>query len=145
MAQEDTASWGSLFRELFHFGIYKRSQGRVARQTTFFALFALAAFGDYRLMALMTSMGQQTPVRLGVGALLLLVAAWVSYRLVNAPKFADFLIAVEAEMSKVSWPTRTELIRSVIVVMITLFALTAILFAYDAIWSGIFRMLGIRS
>ncbi|MFO0900455.1 MAG: preprotein translocase subunit SecE [Pirellulales bacterium] len=144
MAQDNTASWGSVFRELFHFGIYKRSQGKIARQTTAFALFALAAFGDYRLLVLLTSTVEQTWVRLAIGAGVLLAAAWICFRLVNAPKFADFLIAVEAEMSKVSWPSRTELIRSVIVVMITLFALTAILFAYDAIWSGVFRMLGIR-
>ena len=37
---------------------------------------------------------------------------WVAFRLVNMPAFADFLIAVEAEMNKVSWPTRGELFRS---------------------------------
>lgn len=144
MAQDNAASRGSFFRELFQFGIYKRSQGRVARQTTFFALFALVAFGDYRLLLLLTSLGQPAWVRFAAVTAVLLISAWICYRLVNAPRFADFLIAVEAEMSKVSWPTRTELIRSVIVVMITLFALTAILFAYDAIWSGVFRALGIR-
>jgi preprotein translocase subunit SecE len=142
MAQDEAASWG-LIRELFHFGLYKRSQGRIARQTTFFALFGIAAFGAYRLMVLLTAQ-QQTLVRLGVPAAVLGIAAWVCFRLVNTPRFADFLIAVEAEMSKVSWPARTELIRSVIVVMITLFALTAILFGYDALWSGFFRLLGIR-
>ena len=30
----------------------------------------------------------------------------------NMPRFADFLIAVEAEMNKVSWPSKAELIRS---------------------------------
>ena len=29
---------------------------------------------------------------------------WLGYRIVNVPQFADFLIAVEAEMNKVSWP-----------------------------------------
>jgi preprotein translocase subunit SecE len=143
MAQDEAASWG-LFRELFHYGLYKRSQGRIARQTTFFALFGLGAFGAYRLMLLLTAQ-QQAWVRLGAPAVVLGIAAWVSFRLVNTPRFADFLIAVEAEMNKVSWPTRTELIRSVIVVMITLFALTAILFAYDALWSAAFRLLGIRA
>ena len=33
------------------------------------------------------------------------------------PAFADFLIAVEAEMNKVSWPTRTELFRGSMVVI----------------------------
>ena len=55
--------------------------------------------------------------------MLLAACVWVSYRLVNVPGFADFLIAVEAEMNKVSWPTRTELFRSSIVVLIMIFAL----------------------
>ena len=36
--------------------------------------------------------------------LLLVFGVWVSYRLVNVPAFADFLIAVEAEMNKVLGP-----------------------------------------
>jgi hypothetical protein len=43
------------------------------------------------------------------GAGLLLAAGlWSVYRLVNMPRFADFLIAVESEMAKVSWPTGGE-------------------------------------
>ena len=49
------------------------------------------------------------------------------------PSFADFLISVEAEMNKVSWPTRTELIRASIVVILMIFLLAAILFAYDSV------------
>ena len=36
-------------------------------------------------------------------------------------QFADFLIAVEAEMTKVSWPSRGELVRSSIVVILVIF------------------------
>ena len=51
------------------------------------------------------------------------VAGWICYRLVNFPGFADFLIAVEAEMNKVSWPTRTELFRASMVVLFLIFSL----------------------
>jgi preprotein translocase SecE subunit len=76
--------------------------------------------------------------------LLLLAGAWLSYRLVNLPVFADFLIAVEAEMNKVSWPTRPELFRASTVVLILIFSLAMILGAYDFFW-GYFirRILGI--
>jgi preprotein translocase subunit SecE len=50
------------------------------------------------------------------------------------PSFADFLISVEAEMSKVSWPTRGELIRASIVVILMIFFLAAILFGFDLVW-----------
>ena len=66
-------------------------------------------------------------------------AWWVSYRVVNLPSFADFLIAVEAEMNKVSWPTRGELFRASMVVLICIIFLAIILFGYDIFWQMIFR------
>jgi hypothetical protein len=35
----------SLVPELFRFGVYKSSQGRMVRQFTFFAIVVIAAFG----------------------------------------------------------------------------------------------------
>jgi preprotein translocase subunit SecE len=69
----------------------------------------------------------------GLPTVVLFFGIWLGYRLVNLPSFADFLIAVEAEMNKVSWPSRTELIRSSMVVIILMFGLTAVLFSYDLI------------
>ena len=60
----------------------------------------------------------------------------------NMPSFADFLISVEAEMNKVSWPTRTELFRASMVVILVIFVLAAILFVYDVAWRFLLRMLG---
>ena len=57
-----------------------------------------------------------------------------AYRLVNVPAVADFLIAVEAEMNKVSWPTRSELIRASTVVLVMMLALAVILAGYDIFW-----------
>jgi preprotein translocase subunit SecE len=62
---------------------------------------------------------------------------------VNVPGFADFLIAVEAEMNKVSWPTRTELYRSSVVVLVTIFVLAVVLFVFDFFWGWVFKILGI--
>jgi preprotein translocase subunit SecE len=69
----------------------------------------------------------------------------LSYRMVNLPKFADFLIAVEAEMNKVSWPTRGELFRSSVVVIVTIFALAVILYFFDFFWGAFFTFTGILS
>ncbi|MBN2293711.1 MAG: preprotein translocase subunit SecE [Pirellulales bacterium] len=74
---------------------------------------------------------------------LLLLCLWVTYRLVNVPSFADFLIAVEAEMNKVSWPTRQELFRGSAVVLITIILLAALLFAFDMFWNKLFTQMGI--
>jgi preprotein translocase subunit SecE len=72
------------------------------------------------------------------------VGIWFGYRVVNYSAFADFLIAVEAEMNKVSWPTRKELWNASVVVMFVIFAMAAFLFLFDAIWTAIFEAIGIR-
>jgi len=61
----------------------------------------------------------------------LAVGAWAAFRIVNIPRFAEFLISVENEMNKVSWPSRGELYRASLVVIVVIFLLTAILFTYD--------------
>jgi preprotein translocase subunit SecE len=89
----------------------------------------------------MTTMGPQWS--LTVPGALMIVGIWVAYRLVNLPTFADFLIAVEAEMNKVSWPTRSELYRSSAVVLVTVFVLAALLFMFDIAWSEIFKTIDV--
>lgn len=59
---------------------------------------------------------------------------WFAYRLVNLPVFADFLIATEAEMNKVSWMMRKRLVQDTIVVLVTVFLMTAFLFTVDLLW-----------
>ena len=128
---------GAFFREMLRFGIYKRSQGRVTRQLTFAALAAAIALGLLRLSQLQTGYGLQWQFVLP--GVLLLAGLWASYRVVNVPAFADFLIAVEAEMNKVSWPTRFELFRASMVVLIVMFSLAGLLYVFDATWGLLFR------
>jgi preprotein translocase SecE subunit len=78
-----------------------------------------------------------------IPGLILALGAWFSYRLVNVPAFADFLIAVEAEMNKVSWPSRGELTRASMVVLILIVALAFVLFGFDVTWHWLFQRLGI--
>ncbi|MDG2222498.1 MAG: preprotein translocase subunit SecE [Rubripirellula sp.] len=77
--------------------------------------------------------------------LLLFCGAWFGFRVVNWPRFADFLIAVEAEMNKVTWPSKDELVRASIVVMFTIFFLAIALFSFDVIWQTVFSFIGITS
>ncbi len=151
MAKEKTMSTGSFWQELFQFGLYKRTQGRVTRQVTCVAIWIIVAFGSYRLFQTLEFMdgakywsidGQN--FRYGICGLVLAVGLYVGYRVVNYSKFADFLIAVEAEMNKVSWPSRTELVRSSIVVIVVMFTLATVLAGFDIIWLKFFQVLGIR-
>lgn len=124
------------FQELFRTGIYKRTQGRIVRQVTFAGLAAAVVFGCWRLNH---TLGMNTTTAYVIPAVLALAGFWIAYRIVNVPRFADFLIAVEAEMNKVSWPTRTELIRSSLVVLITMFVLAGVLLVFDGFWVWVFR------
>ncbi len=75
---------------------------------------------------------------------LLAAGVWIGYRIVNMPQFADFLIAVEAEMNKVSWPSRAELVRSSVVVILVIFLLAIVLFGFDLLWQFLFSLIGVR-
>src|SRR6202021_1088653 len=54
-------------------------------------------------------------VQFSVPLLLLAMSIWFAWRVVNLPPFADFLIATEAELNKVSWTTRKKLYQDTIV------------------------------
>ena len=126
------------FQELFQTGLYKRTQGKNVRQVTLITIMVVVAAGVWSLKLWMEAEGQSSSLANGVPLAVLLACGWAAFRLVQWPRFADFLISVEAEMSKVSWPSRNELLRASAVVIIVIFLLAVILFAYDFIWKSIF-------
>ena len=132
---------GAILQELFTVGIYKRSQGRITRQVTFAALAIAISLGFFRLyQTLDAGIGNEFfGLSFWLPGLLGLVGLWVSYRAVNLPGFADFLIAVEAEMNKVSWPTRSELFRASMVVLVCIIFLAIVLYGFDIFWRIIFQ------
>src|SRR5262249_38359769 len=76
-------------------------------------------------------------VGLTLPLLLAAVCFWPAFRIVNLPVFADFLIATEAEVNKVSWPTRKSVIQDTVVVLVTVILLTFFLFGVDIAWGWI--------
>jgi preprotein translocase subunit SecE len=133
---------GAFFSELLNVGIYKRNQGRITRQVTFAALVIICALGFYRLHQTIyysVETGKMYGIAFWLPIVLLMVFIWAAYRVVNMPNFADFLIAVEAELNKVSWPTRGELVRASLVVLICIISLAIILFLFDNMWQLLFR------
>ncbi len=145
MSKDRAASTGMWIGELFQFGVYKRSQGRITRQVTFAVMaitFALAAWRLYVTFGPdLHSYNAWLPF--GLSGAVLVVGLWVSFRIVNVPRFADFLIAVEAEINKVSWPSRAELTRSAIVVIVVIFLLSTVLFGFDLVWGLLFEWMGV--
>lgn len=142
---------------------YKASQGQRVRRLTMLALLILAAAGVYSMIAndTLATVGDWVlripftedfgwiklellpDVRLTLPLLLAVGALWLSFRVVNLPVFADFLIATEAEMNKVSWTTRKRLVQDTIVVLVTVFLMTLFLFTVDQLWARALSAIGV--
>ena len=128
-----------LIAGMFDTSRYKRSQGKVARQLTVAALAAIVGIGSW----LLSERGDDVVWRYVVPLVVLAAGLWASWRIVNIPRFADFLISVEAEMNKVSWPSRSELLRASVVVIIVIFFLAGLLFVYDYILDQFLALFGV--
>lgn len=147
---EDSGSGRSLLSELFAGSLYKSRQGRIVRQLTCLAIWLAFWLGGWQLYEVIGSgvYGVNTwssfrTVQILVPAVMVALGMWFGFRVVNWPKFADFLISVEAEMTKVSWPSKTELYRASMVCIFTMAFLAILLFAYDLIWQAIFDFIGV--
>jgi preprotein translocase SecE subunit len=132
-----------------HLRQYKPNQGVRVRRGTFLGLLMIIGFGIWT-MVLHGTLGKgnwyvdllNTDYALYlmfhvayIGPVIILLAlGWISWRVVNWPLFADFLIATEAELNKVSWTTRRRLIQDSVVVLVTVFLMAVFLFGVDIAW-----------
>jgi preprotein translocase subunit SecE len=139
MAKPET---GSFWSELLKVDLYKRNQGRLARQLTAYGLGTLVIFGTY-VLSQGPLAGYGALAKQGLPVLITMLAGWIIYRVVNWPLFAEFLISVEAEMNKVSWAGKQELYRATIVVLSTMLFLGVVLFIYDKAWLWILKEIGV--
>jgi len=74
-------------------------------------------------------------VLVGMGLLVM----WI----INRPGSADFLIATESEMKKVSWSKKDEVIGSTKVVIVSTLIMAALLFLVDFAFANFFQLIGI--
>ena len=80
-------------------------------------------------------------IQVGVPLLIWAATAWVAFRIVNVPKFADFLVSVESELEKVTWPGRNEVVQATIVVLSMMLFLGVFLFVIDLVWTWLFSLI----
>jgi len=136
----------------FDLGSYKRNQGLRVRRFTILGVLILLGSGVYTIIHNNTINFDNWTVTLPftketltllpeaqstIPLLLTALTIWFAWRIVNYPVFADFLIATEAEINKVSWTSRPRLIQDTIVVLITVLIITLFLFLVDVFWSWI--------
>jgi preprotein translocase SecE subunit len=127
---------------------YKRALGLRVRRLTILGILLIGATGAWSLRSQnvvpqdwkLAMPGVEEPVVLLSGAavvvpwLLFGLTLWFAWRVVNLPTFAEFLIATEAEMNKVSWTSRRRLYQDTVVVLLTTLLLTLFLLVVDLFW-----------
>jgi preprotein translocase subunit SecE len=122
---------------------YKWGQGKDTRLWSAISLALLAGIGCWRLydklqgtldVTQATGLWISATVPLGLFAL---IAAFL-YWLVNRPTVADFLIASEGELKKVSFSSRKEIVTSTFVVIIVVFLMAFMLGAADFVFDMFF-------
>jgi preprotein translocase SecE subunit len=128
---------------------YKKTQGLRVRRLTILGILLVGASGVYSIRPDTGMLPDTwtlsmpfdvnpitvlTDARYVIPLLLLLLTLWVAWRAVNVPTFAEFLIATEAEMNKVSWSTRRRLAQDTVVVLLTTLILTLFLLVVDLFW-----------
>jgi len=132
----------SLWSELVAATLYKRNQGKLVRQLTAGAIFLTVALGAYAASQTIL-LSQIQPIRYGIPAAVAAIGAWVAFRLVNHAPFAEFLIAVDGEMNKVTWASRGEVYRATIVVLATMILFGVVLYLYDLVWMQLLWAIGV--
>lgn len=126
--------------ELFSARIHKPNQGRLVRQASFVGIVLVAAFGCFSLSNELLGEYEQR-VRIGVPIGIWVLLAWVAFRVVNFPRFVDFLAAVDSEREKVVWPDKPQVLRSTVVVITTMLLMGVFLFLVDAFWRFLFSVI----
>lgn len=135
-------------QELFSVKLYKNSQGRIVRKLTMLAIAVLFASGAFKLYQMPF---ENIPVlandltRACFAGFIALLGLWVGFRATHFPVFANFLISVESEMIKVSWPSPQEVYSSTIVVLVMFCILSAMIYLFDLLWVFAFNWLKITS
>ena len=78
-------------------------------------------------------------MRFSLPLVLAALGIWFGWRAVNMPMFADFLIATEAELNKVSWTSGRRLFQDTVVVLVTVVMMAIFLMLADVLWSTVLQ------
>jgi len=123
------------------FDIYKRGQGKHTRLCSAFGMVLIIGLGCWRLYVKLEGadlgLWFETMVPAGLFVGLTLLVFW----LVNRAAIADFMIAAEGEMKKVSWSSRKEVAVSTFIVIWVVIITALLLGVTDLVFNMVFRRL----
>ena len=115
--------------------VYKSGQGYWTRMMTAIAVMTFSLgfavwFNDKLLFKIVNDENEMY-WQAGIIAVTAVGVGLILWWLLNKPNIADFMIATEAEMKKVNWPNRREIVGSTVVVIMGTFLLAGLLFVID--------------
>ena len=119
--------------------IYKRGHGYYTRLWSAIACLALAAIGCYKLHSKLALADNQWVQNL-TPAIVWGLLAWFVYWVSNRQSIADFLIAAEGELKKVSWSTKQQVISSTMIVIFVVILMAALLGLVDVLFRLFFEV-----
>lgn len=120
---------------------YKKTQGRPTRQIALCVVVSLLSWIFISSAAVFVR-SQSGIFWLSVCLVAVVLACLISVLFLNRPRWADFLISVQSEIDKVTWPSKAEVKRHTIFVLVLLFSMASIVFVFDIIWQWIFKTVG---
>ena len=119
------------------FNIYKRGQGKYTRLCSAFAVAIIAGLGCLQLykkleavewgLSRNAALWVATIVPAGLFVVFALLISW----LINKASVADFMIAAEGEMKKVSWSSKQEIAVSTFIVIVFVIMMASLLGTTD--------------
>lgn len=120
---------------------YKKAQGRPARQVALCVVIGALSWLMISVAGLLVRR-QVGIFWLSVCVAVIALAGVISIIVLNRPRWADFLISVQAEIDKVTWPSRAEVHKHTLVVLILLLSMSVVVFAFDIVWQWVFKTIG---
>jgi preprotein translocase subunit SecE len=123
------------------FDIYKRGQGKYTRLYSAFGAAIVAGLGCLQLYKKLDGTDLGLWVKTMVPAGLFVGLSLFIFWLVNKPSVADFMVAAEGEMKKVSWSSRKEIAVSTFIVIMVVILMAVLLGVTDLVFQVFFGWL----
>ncbi|MHC4543048.1 MAG: preprotein translocase subunit SecE [Planctomycetota bacterium] len=113
------------------FDVYKRGQGKYTRLCSAFGAALVVGLGCLQLYKKLQAWDLGLWIETMVPAGLFVALGLLIFWLVNKPTIADFMVAAESEMKKVSWSSRKEIAVSTFIVIVLVILLAIFLGVTD--------------
>lgn len=128
--------------------IYKPGQGYWTRMMSAIALGLLVLMGGNWLQAQFANVriGGAEPIytRAAIFTIIVLIFGVLGYWLIGTkPRVVDFMVATEAEMKKVNWSSKREIIGSTWVVIGFTVFIGILCFIFDFVFQNLFQWVGV--